>query len=59
MDKLQERQLQEIIRNQQNFLISQAKKSQRPAGHNVTDEELSKVASNDIIGKGSLNNLIK
>jgi hypothetical protein len=58
MDKLQEKQLQEIIRNQQNFLISQAKKS-RPAGHNVGDEDLSKVASNDIIGKGGQSDLIK
>lgn len=59
MDKLQERQLQEIIRNQRNFLISQANKSQRPAGHNVGDEDLSKVASSDVIGKGSSNDLIK
>lgn len=59
MDAAQIKMIQDAIKNHQHALIEQAKKSRGPAGHNVRDEDLSKVASNDIIGKGGQPDLIK
>lgn len=59
MDAAQIKRMQDAIKHHQQALIEQAKKAKAPAGHNVRDEDLSKVASNDIIGKGGQPDLIK
>ncbi len=56
MDAERIKEIQNMIKNHQNAIL---KTNQRPAGHNVCDEDLSKVASNDIIGKGSQHDLVK
>jgi hypothetical protein len=56
MDAQKIKEIQGLITRHQKAVLPQPP---RPAGHNRQDEDLNKVAANDIIGKGGESDLRK